>query len=111
MAICLIVENQDQSEQQGEQVLAHVRSTGPVPPEGARLMLAGPASPGWRVISGWDSEDARDRFFAERFAPAYADAGLSMESIKRTIFDVHTLVAGDLTAMPQPACGTIGRAT
>ena len=63
MAICLIVENRDQSLEQAEQVFAHVRSTGPVPPEGARLMLAGPADPGYRVISVWDSEEARDRFF------------------------------------------------
>ena len=103
MAICLIVENPDQSQEQGEQVLAHVRSTGPVPPEGARLMLAGPANPGWRVISVWDSEDARDQFFADRLAPAYREAGLSLDSIKRTQFDVHTLVAGDLVGAPQPA--------
>jgi hypothetical protein len=103
MAICLIVENPAQTQEQAEQVLAHVRSTGPVPPEGARLMLAGPANPGWRVISVWDSEDARDRFFAERLAPAYRDAGLSIDSIKRTAFEVHTLAAGDLTGVPQPA--------
>ena len=102
MAICLIVENADQSEEQAEQVLAHVRSTGPVPPEGARLMLAGPADPGYRVISVWDSEEARDRFFAERLTPAYKQAGLSLDSIKRTVFEVHTLVAGDLTGVPQP---------
>ena len=101
MAICMIVENRDQTEEQAEQVLAHVRSTGPVPPEGARLMLAGPANPGWRVISVWDSEDARDRFFAERLAPAYKEVGLSFDSIKRTVFDVHTLAAGDLTGTPQ----------
>lgn len=103
MAICLIVENRHQSEEQAEQVFAHVRSTGPVPPEGARLMLAGPADPGYRVISVWDSEEARDRFFAERLAPAYEQAGLSLDSIKRTVFEVHTLVAGDLTGVPQPA--------
>jgi hypothetical protein len=103
MAICLIVENPDQSPEQAEQVLAHVRSTGPVPPEGARLMLAGPADPGYRVISVWDSEEARDRFFAERLTPAYKQAGLSLDSIKRTVFEVHTLVAGDLTGVPQPA--------
>lgn len=101
MAICLIVENPDQTEEQGEQVLEHVRSTGPVPPEGARLMLAGPANPGWRVISVWDSEEARDRFFAERLAPAYDEVGLSLDSIKRTVFQVHTLAAGDLTGVPQ----------
>jgi hypothetical protein len=103
MAICLIVENPDQSPEQAEQVLAHVRSTGPVPPEGARLMLAGPADPGYRVISVWDSEEARDRFFAERLTPAYKEAGLSLDSIKRTVFEVHTLVAGDLTGVLQPA--------
>jgi hypothetical protein len=55
------------------------------------------------VISVWDSEDARDRFFAERLAAACEAAGLWLDSIKRTVFEVHTLVAGDLTGMPQPA--------
>jgi hypothetical protein len=103
MAICLIVENPDQSVEQAEQVMAHVRSTGPVPPEGARLVLAGPASPGWRVISVWDSQEALERFFAERLAPAYNEAGLSLGRVERTLFDVHVLVAGDLTGAPQPA--------
>jgi hypothetical protein len=103
MAICLIVENPGQSQEQAEQVLAHVRSTGPVPPEGTRLMLAGPADPGYRVISVWDSQEARDRFFADRLTPAYKEAGLSLDTIKRTAFDVHTLIAGDLTGVPQPA--------
>jgi hypothetical protein len=103
MAFCQIVENPQQTEEQAEQVLARVRSTGPVPPEGNRLMIAGPANPGWRVISVWDSEQARDQFFAERLAPAYRAAGLSMDSITRTVFDVHTLAAGDLTGTLQPA--------
>ena len=103
MAICQIFENPDQSQEQAEQVFAHVRSTGPVPPDGARLVLAGPANPGWRVISVWDSEEARDRFFAERLAPAYKEAGLSLDSIKRTQFDLHTLTTGDLTGAAQPA--------
>jgi hypothetical protein len=101
MALCQIVENSEQTEEQAEQVFSHVRSTGPVPPDGARLMIAGPADPGWRVISVWESEQARDRFFAERLAPAYKAAGLSMDSIKRTVFNVHTLAAGDLTGTPQ----------
>lgn len=103
MAICLIVENPDQSAEQAEQVMSHVRSTGPVPPEGARLMLAGPANPGWRVISVWDSHEAPERFFAERLGPAYKEAGLSLDSVKRTQFELHTLVAGDLTGAAQPA--------
>ena len=103
MALCMIVENPDLSEEQGERVMAHVAGTGPVPPEGARLVLAGPADPGWRVISVWDSEEARDRFFAERLTPAYRAAGLSFDGAKRTQFDVRTLVAGDLTGTPEPA--------
>jgi hypothetical protein len=103
MAICLMVENPEQSQEQAKQVLAHVRSTGPVPPEGARLMLAGPAGAGYRVISVWDSDEARERFFAERLAPAYEQAGLALDSVKRTVFEVDTLVAGDLTGVPQPA--------
>ena len=103
MAICNIVDNPEQSAEQAHQVLAHVRSTGPVPPEGSRLMLAGPADEGWRVISVWDSEEARDRFFAERLAPAYKNAGLSMDGIKRAQFPIDTLVAGDLTAVLQTA--------
>ncbi|HEV2770057.1 MAG TPA: hypothetical protein VGV40_07740 [Solirubrobacteraceae bacterium] len=103
MAICLIVENPEQTRAQGEQVLAHVRSTGPVPAEGARLMLAGPANPGWRVISVWDAQEALDRFFAERLAPAYQEAGLSFHSMKRTVFEIDMLAAGDLTGIPQPA--------
>jgi len=103
MAICQIVENPDLNTEQAQQVMAHVRSTGPVPPEGARLMLAGPANPGWRVISVWDSEEAFQRFFAERLTAAYEEAGLSLDSVKRTPFEVHTLVAGDLAGVPQPA--------
>jgi hypothetical protein len=103
MAIGVIVENPEQSKEQAEQVIAYVRGTGPVPPEGARLVFGGPAYPGWRMISVWDSEDALERFFAERLAPAYKEAGLSLDSVKRTVFEVHTLVAGDLTGVPQPA--------
>ncbi len=103
MAYCLIVENPDQSQEQAEQVLAHVRSTGPVPPEGAQLMLAGPADPGWRVVSVWDSHEARERFFVERLTPAYHEVGLSLDGIRRTLFEVHTLAVGDLSGAPQPA--------
>jgi hypothetical protein len=103
MAIGVIVENPHQSREQYEQVQAHVRGTGPVPPEGARLVLGGPAEPGWRMISVWDSEEALERFFAERLAPAYREAGMSLDDINRTVFELHTLTAGDLTGVPQPA--------
>lgn len=103
MAYGVIVENREMSDDSAQQVFEHVRRTGPVPPEGCRLMLAGPADPGTRIVSVWDSQDTLQRFFAERLGPAYDAAGLSLDRMTRTIFEVHTLVAGDLTGAPQPA--------
>jgi hypothetical protein len=103
MAYAVIVENREMSDDSAQQVFEHVRATGPVPPEGCRLMLAGPADPGTRIISVWDSPEALQEFFAQRLGPAYAVAGLSLDRITRTLFEVHTLVAGDLTGAPQPA--------
>ena len=97
MAICTILEDPNQSDDQAEQVRAHVQRSGPNPPEGARLMLAGRAGSGWRVVTVWDSADARDQFYAERLTQAYEAAGLSLPDTTRTEFDVEVLMAGDLT--------------
>jgi hypothetical protein len=103
MAICLIIENPEQTKEHTERAMRHVRSTGSVPPEGARLLFGGPAQPGWRFISVWDSREALERFVDERLSPAYDEAGLSLGDVTRTQFEVHTLVAGDLTGALQPA--------
>ena len=103
MAICQIFDNPALDAEQWERLAAHLRATGPTPAEGARLVLAGPADGGWRVITVWDSDEVRDRFFEERLRPAYADAGLPLEDTERTVFEVHALIAGDLTGTPQPA--------
>jgi hypothetical protein len=44
-----------------------------------------------------------ERFYAERFPAACREAGVSVDRMTRTTFEVHTLVAGDLTGAPQPA--------
>jgi hypothetical protein len=103
MAIGHIAEHLTGEHEQYARVMEHVRSTGPVPPEGARLVLSGTTDPGWKVITVWDSRDDVDRFFAERLRPAYEAAGLSLDDVKRTFFEVTGLVAGDLTGAPQPA--------
>ena len=66
-----------------EQIIAHVRTTGPVLAEGARLMVAGPGDPGMRVITIWDSNEARERFLSERLSEAYDQAGLSLDRAER----------------------------
>ncbi len=93
MAICNIVESPARTAEQLELISAHLRSTGPIPPEGCRLALIGKE----RGITVWDSPDDRDRFLAERLAPAYQAAGLALDEVEQTQFEVQMLVAGDLT--------------
>lgn len=103
MPICMIIENPEQDREKTDKVIAHVRSTGSFPPEGARLAMGGPADPGWRFISVWDSQEALERFYAERLTPAYTAAGMTFDTVTRTLFEVGVLAAGDLTGAPQQA--------
>jgi hypothetical protein len=103
MPICDILEDRAPTQKQAEQIIAHLRSTCPLPPEGARLVLSGAANPGWRMITVWDSPDTCERFFAERLARAYKALGLSSQKVTHTQFEVRTLVAGDLVGTPQRA--------
>lgn len=103
MAYCQIVENPDAGREQFAQVKAHVQATGLFPPDGQQLLIAGPGDGAWRVISLWDSEETMERFYAERFPAACRAAGVSMDRMTHTVFEVDTLVAGDLTGAPQPA--------
>jgi hypothetical protein len=103
MVICNIHEDLRQTDAQAQRIAAHMRSTGPLLPEGARLLISGPGEPGWRVVTVWDSPQARDQFVAQRLAPAYTAAGLSLQDVTRTQFEVQMLIAGDLVGAPQPA--------
>jgi hypothetical protein len=103
MACCQIVENPDVGPEEFAQVKAHVQATGPFPPDGQQLLIAGPGEESWRVISIWDSEESMARFYAERFPAACREVGVSMDRMTRTVFEVDTLVASDLTGAPQPA--------
>ena len=103
MAYCQIFEHPDLTPEKMEQVMAHVRTTGPILPEGARLLVAGRSDLGMRVITVWDSNEARERFVSERLSEAYDEAELSLDRGNATVFEVSKLVAGDLTGAPQPA--------
>src|SRR3954449_9239150 len=95
MAICNIIEGPARTDEAFEQISAHVRSSGPTPPEGCRLVLLGRE----RAITIWDSPVDLERFLAERLTPAYQAAGLSLTDSARYQFDVDMLVAGDLAGM------------
>jgi hypothetical protein len=103
MPYCAIIENPDAGREKFEQINAHLRETAAFPPDGQRLLIAGPADHGWRVISVWDSEEALERFYTEGLPAACTAVGIRYDRMTRTSFQVHTLVAGDLTGAPQPA--------
>jgi heme-degrading monooxygenase HmoA len=102
MAICVISENPEGTAELYEQVMQRVRQGGEFPPPGAIFQLAGPADPGWRVVSVWESRDAFERFASERLAPAWAEHGISRDDVNFTIFEAHSYMAGDLSGAAQP---------
>src|SRR5436309_1772004 len=97
MAICNIIDDAGRSVEEYERITAHVRRSGPTPPEGCRLGVIGRE----RAITVWDSPEDRDRFLDERLAPAYQAVGRSLDEVTRSQFDVDMLVAGDLAGMAQ----------
>lgn len=98
MAICLITNNPDETAAQYEQVMSHLQETGPVPPEGANLLIAGQGPNGWRAISVWENPQSAQRFFEERLIPAYHAASVSPQATTQETFDIHTLTTPWLAA-------------
>jgi hypothetical protein len=101
MAICNIIDDPNRRGEEYEQITAHVRASGPTPPDGCRLALLGRE----RAITVWDSPEDRDRFLAERLAPAYQAVGRSLDEVSHSQFDVETLLAGDLAGMAPQLAG------
>ena len=97
MAICNIIDDPNRTEEEWERITAHVRGSGPTPPEGCRVAVVGRE----HAITVWDTLEDRDRFLAERLAPAYQAVGRSLDDVARTQFEVEMLVAGDLTGTAQ----------
>jgi hypothetical protein len=75
MAVCMIFEAPGVTQAQYEQVLHEVTADGP--PQGVRSHVAGPTESGWCVIEVWDSQEAFDRFFADKLRQALQRANLN----------------------------------
>jgi hypothetical protein len=104
MAICTIIDDVHRSAEEYERIAAHVRGSGPTPPDGCRLVLLGRE----RTITVWDSPEDRDRFLADRLTPAYQAVGRSLDEVTRSQFEVDMLVAGDLAGMAPTPVGADG---
>jgi len=90
--VCMVVDVPGETREQFEAVMTHLAASGPIPPTEARLLVSGERDGGWQTVSVWESEDAMDRFFAERLGPAYRDAGVTVDESRRETFAVHTIV-------------------
>lgn len=74
MAIAMMVDNPHGSQEVYERVRELI---GLDRPAGGIFHVAGPSpNGGWRVIEVWESEEAANRFFQERFRPALEAVGV-----------------------------------
>ena len=104
MPICNIIDDPGRAPDQLEEITTHVRSSGPIPPDGCRLILLGVQ----RAITVWDAPEDCDRFLTERLSLAYEAIGRSLRETTRAQFDVELLVAGDLAGMAPRLVGSEG---
>jgi hypothetical protein len=97
MAICNIIDDAERSAEEYERITAHVRGSGPIPPDGCRLVLLSRE----RAITVWESPEDRDRFLAEQLAPAYQAVGRSLDEVwAAASTPVHLTWAAPRTAWP-----------
>jgi hypothetical protein len=72
------------------------------PPEGLVVHVAGPTDDGVRIIDIWESEEAWERFRAERLAPAIAALGgpSRPEPTFRDVRPRHVVVPDRIVSRP-----------
>lgn len=87
MAVAMMVENPEGSQELYEQIRAQL---GLEKPAGGIIHIAGPSpNGGWRVVEVWESEEEANRFLQDRFFPALRLLGFSGPPPKREFWPVH----------------------
>jgi hypothetical protein len=88
MAVAVIVDNPEGSEEVYEKVRAQV---GLDAPAGGIFHAAGPSpSGGWRVLEVWESEEEARRFRDERLMPAFDAAGVPRPQVPPEVWELST---------------------
>ena len=88
MAVAVIVDNPEGSEEVYEKVRAQV---GLDAPAGGIFHAAGPSpSGGWRVLEVWESEEEARRFRDERLMPAFDAAGVPRPQVPPEVWQLST---------------------
>ena len=87
MAIALLIDNPEGSQEIYEKVRAQLGLEGPA---GGIFHLAGPSpNGGWRVLEVWESEDDAMRFREEQLMPAFDAAGVARPPGRPEIWPIH----------------------
>ena len=88
MAVAVIVDNPEGSEEVYEKVRAQV---GLDAPAGGIFHAAGPSPRGgWRVLEVWESEEEARRFREERLMPAFDAAGVPRPQVPPEVWQLST---------------------
>jgi hypothetical protein len=90
MAIAMVVDNPDGSQEIYEKVRAQL---GLESPAGGIFHAAGPSPDGgWRVLEVWESQEDAMRFREERLMPAFDAAGIPRPPGPPQIWHLHTYI-------------------
>ncbi len=90
MAIMVTGEIAGGSQELDEAILREMGIAG-APAPGALFRAAGPIPGGWRVVSGWESQEAFDRFRREQLLPAFQKLGVRPSRIEMwEVQDIQT---------------------
>ena len=81
--------------QELDETLAREVGAADQPPAGALFRAAGPIPGGWRIVTGWESQEAFDRFRLEKLLPAFQKLGVRPSRIEMwEVQDIQTVPTG-----------------
>ena len=89
MAIGVIFQAVGMTQALYEHVLQQTMPQGHRPP-GLRAHVAGPSANGWCIVELWESQEALDRFVAQKLGQALQKAGIAGQP---TTFDVVNAIS------------------
>lgn len=91
MAIAMLIDNRDGSQEMYEKLLTEIGLDGPA---GGTVHVAGPSpAGGWRVIEVWESVEEASRFLKEQFGPALKAIGFTGQPPEPQFWPVHNYMA------------------
>jgi hypothetical protein len=95
MAVCRILEPEVTAEQY-DQIRERLAASNSMPPEGARIHIAGSTEDGgWRIVEVWETREAAEKW-GEKVMQARQELGFSQDGPPKTTYvEVHNMMGPD----------------